>query len=56
MRQKHAWFQHIATHVAVENSQPGSAPNEWLEPVTDEVTNCRNKAQRLLINSLKFRI
>ena len=37
--QKHAWFQHIATHVAVENSQPGSAPNEWLEPVTDEVYN-----------------
>lgn len=37
--QKHAWFQHIATHVAVENSQPGSAPNEWLEPVTDEEYN-----------------
>lgn len=37
--QKHTWFQHIATHVAVENSQPGSAPNEWLEPVTDEEYN-----------------
>ena len=37
--QKHSWFQHIATHVAVENSQPGSAPNEWLEPVTDEEYN-----------------
>lgn len=37
--QKHAWFQHIATHVVVENSQPGSAPNEWLEPVTDEEYN-----------------
>lgn len=37
--QKRAWFQHIATHVAVENSQPGSAPNEWLEPVTDEEYN-----------------
>ena len=37
--QKHAWFQHIATHVAVESSQPGSAPNEWLEPVTDEEYN-----------------
>lgn len=37
--QKHAWFQHIATHVAVKNSQPGSAPNEWLEPVTDEEYN-----------------
>lgn len=39
MKQKHAWFQHIATHVAVENSQPGSAPNYWLEPVTDEEYN-----------------
>lgn len=37
--QKHSWFQHIATHVVVENSQPGSAPNEWLEPVTDEEYN-----------------
>lgn len=37
--QKRTWFQHIATHVAVENSQPGSAPNEWLEPVTDEEYN-----------------
>ena len=34
--QKDSWFQHLATHVAVENSQPGSAPNEWLEPVSDE--------------------
>ena len=34
--QKDSWFQHIATHVAVENSQPGSAPNEWLEPVSDD--------------------
>ncbi len=34
--QKDSWFQHIATHVAVENSVPGSEPNEWLEPVTDE--------------------
>lgn len=37
--QKDSWFQHIATHVAVENSQPGSAPNEWFEPVTDEEYN-----------------
>lgn len=34
--QKDSWFQHLATHIAVENSQPGSAPNEWLEPVSDE--------------------
>ena len=34
--QKDSWFQHIATHVKVENSQPGSEPNEWLEPVSDE--------------------
>ena len=34
--QKDSWFQHLATHVAVENSCPGSALNEWLEPVTDE--------------------
>ena len=34
--QKDSWFQHIATHVAVENTKPGSEPNEWLEPVTDE--------------------
>lgn len=34
--QKHSWFQHIVTHVEVENSCPGSAPNEWLEPVSDE--------------------
>ena len=34
--QKDSWFQHIATHVEVENSCPGSAPNEWLEPVNDE--------------------
>lgn len=37
--QKDSWFQHIATHVAVENSKPGSAPNEWLEPVADEEYN-----------------
>ena len=34
--QKDSWFQHIATHVEVENSCPGSTPNEWLEPVSDE--------------------
>ena len=34
--QKDSWFQHIATHVEVENSCPGSEPNEWLEPVSDE--------------------
>lgn len=34
--QKDSWFQHIVTHVEVENSCPGSAPNEWLEPVSDE--------------------
>ena len=34
--QKDSWFQHVATHVAVENSCPGSQPNEWLEPVSDE--------------------
>ena len=34
--QKDSWFQHIATHVAVENTKPGSEPNEWLEPVSDE--------------------
>ena len=37
--QKDSWFQHIATHMAVENSKPGSEPNEWLEPVTDEEYN-----------------
>ena len=37
--QKDSWFQHIATHVAVPNTQPGSAPNEWLEPVSDEEYN-----------------
>ena len=37
--QKDSWFQHIATHVAVENTQPGSEPNEWLEPVSDEEYN-----------------
>ena len=37
--QQHACFQHIATHVAVENSQPDHASNEWLEPVTDEEYN-----------------
>ncbi len=34
--QKDCWFQHVVTHVAVENSQPGSEPNEWLEAVSDE--------------------
>lgn len=34
--QKDSWFQHVVTHVAVENSCPGAAPNEWLEPVSDE--------------------
>ena len=37
--QKDSWFQHIATHVAVENTCPGAAPNEWLEPVSDEEYN-----------------
>ena len=37
--QKDSWFQHIATHVQVENTCPGSAPNEWLEPVSDEEYN-----------------
>lgn len=34
--QKDSWFQHIATHIAVENTKPGSEPNEWLEPVSNE--------------------
>lgn len=38
-----AWFQHIATHVAVQNTQPGSAPNEWLEPVDDKQYADANK-------------
>lgn len=37
--QKDSWFQHIATHVQVENTCPGSAPNEWLEPVSEEEYN-----------------
>lgn len=37
--QKDSWFQHIATHVEVENTQPGSAPNEWLEEVGDKEYN-----------------
>ncbi len=37
--QKDSWFQHIATHVQVENSTPGSEPNEWLEAVDDEQYN-----------------
>ncbi len=37
--QKDSWFQHVATHVKVENSSPGSEPNEWLEPVDDEEYN-----------------
>ncbi|TGX82368.1 cupin domain-containing protein [Palleniella muris] len=36
---KDSWFQHIATHVAVENTQPGSEPNEWLGKVSDEEYN-----------------
>lgn len=34
--QKNSWFQHLATHIKVENTCPGSEPNEWLEPVSDE--------------------
>lgn len=34
--QKDSWFQHLTTHVSVENTQPGAAPNEWLEPVSYE--------------------
>lgn len=37
--QKDSWFQHIATHVEVENTCLGAAPNEWLEPVSDEEYN-----------------
>ncbi len=37
--QKDSWFQHLATHVKVENSSPGSQPSEWLEPVSDEEYN-----------------
>lgn len=37
--QKDSWFQHLATHVAVENTKPGSEPNEWLEAVSDEEYN-----------------
>ena len=37
--QKDSWFQHITTHVQVENSTPGSEPNEWLEAVDDEQYN-----------------
>lgn len=37
--QKDSWFQHLATHVAVENAEHGSQSNEWLEPVSDEVYN-----------------
>lgn len=37
--QKDSWFQHLATHVTVENTSPGSEPNEWLEPVSDEDYN-----------------
>lgn len=33
--QKDSWFQHIATHVAVSDTQS----NEWLEPVSDEEYN-----------------
>ena len=34
--QKDCWFQHVVTHVAVESSQLGAVPNEWLETVSDE--------------------
>ena len=34
--QRDSWFQHLATYVKVENTCPGSEPNEWLEPVSDE--------------------
>ena len=37
--QADSWFQHLAVHVEVENTQPGSVPNEWLEPVDDEHYN-----------------
>lgn len=40
---KDSWFQHIATHIAVENTKPGSAPNEWLEPVDDAQYETANK-------------
>ena len=35
--QKDSWFQHLATHIAVENATQGSQSNEWLEAVSDEV-------------------
>ena len=37
--QTDSWFQHVVAHIAVENTQPGSEPNEWLEPVSDEQYN-----------------
>lgn len=37
--QKDSWFQHVTSHIEVENTRPGSAPNEWLEPVSDEEYN-----------------
>jgi len=37
--QKDSWFQHLATHIKVENTCPESEPNEWLEPVSDEEYN-----------------
>lgn len=37
--QKDSWFQHIATHIEVENSQPGAVSNEWLEAVDDKEYN-----------------
>ncbi len=37
--QKDSWFQHLATHIKVENTYPESEPNEWLEPVSDEEYN-----------------
>ena len=34
--QADSWFQHLATHIAVENTKPGSEANEWLESINDE--------------------
>ena len=36
---KDSWFQHLASHVHVGDSES----NEWLEPVTDEQYNEANK-------------
>jgi len=37
--QADSWFQHLAIHIEVENTQPGSISNEWLEPVSDKEYN-----------------